>query len=151
MKLSVRPNGLEKSMAFAINKNLIFIDSMQFMNSSLDKLVKNLNDKDFKYLSKEFSGEQLKLVKEKGIYPYEYINSFKNFSEDEFLDKSKFFSSLKDSGVNEKEYEKAVNVWKAFEIKNLGEYHDLYLKVDVLLLVDVFEKFVETCLNYYIY
>ena len=56
---------------------------------------------------------------------------------------------MKDSGVNEKEYEKAVNVWKVFKVKNLGEYHDLYLKTDVLLLVDVFEKFVDMCLKYY--
>ena len=124
---------------------MVFIDSMQFMNSYLDKLVKNLNDKDFKYLSEEFSGEQLKLVKEKGIYPDEYMNSFKKFSENELPDKSKFFSSLKDRGVNEK----AMNVWKVFKIKHLGEYHDLYLKADVLLLVYVFAKFVETCLNYY--
>ena len=55
-------------------------------------------------------------------------------------DKSKFFSSLKDSGVNEKEYRKAANVWEVFKIKNLGEYHDLYLKTYVMLLVDVFEK-----------
>ena len=65
------------------------------------------------------------------------MNSFKRFSEDELPDKGKFFSSLEDNGVNEKEYEKAINVWKVFKIKNLGEYHDLYLKTDVLLLVDV--------------
>ena len=55
------------------------------MNSSLDKLVKNSTDKDFKYLSEEFSGEELKLVKEKGIYPYEYMNSFKRFNKVNFL------------------------------------------------------------------
>ena len=54
-------------MAFTINSNLVFIDSMQFINSSLDSLVNNLSDNDFKYLSQEFSGEQLKLVKEKGL------------------------------------------------------------------------------------
>ena len=63
LKISVIPNGLEKYMASTVNKNLVFIDSMQFMNSSLDKLVKNLNDKDFKYVSEEYSGEELKLVK----------------------------------------------------------------------------------------
>ena len=120
MKISVIPNGLEKYVAFTINKNSVFVDSMQFMNSSLDRLVKNLNDKYFKYLSEEFSGEQLKLGKEKGIYPYEYMNSFKRFTEDKLPNKSKFVSSLKDNGVNEKEYEKAVNIWKAFKIKNLG-------------------------------
>ena len=83
---------------------------MYVMNSSLDNLVKNLNDKDCKYLSEEFSGEKLKLVKQKGVYPYEYMKSFKKFSEDELPGKSKFFSSLKDSGINEKEYKKAVNV-----------------------------------------
>ena len=57
VKISVISNGLEKYMAFTINKNLVFIDSMQFMNSSLDELVKNLSDKVFKYLSQEFSGE----------------------------------------------------------------------------------------------
>ena len=122
---------------------------MQFINCSLDKLVKSLVSEDFKYLSEEFSGEYLKLVKEKEIYTYEYMNSFKNFSENKLSDKSKFFSSLKDSGINEEQYEGAVNVWKVFKIKNLSEYHDLYLETDVLLLVDVFEKIIKTCFDYY--
>ena len=65
VKISVIPNELKKYMAFTLNKNLVFIDNMFFMNSSLDKLVKNLTDKYFKYLSEEFSNEQLKLIKEK--------------------------------------------------------------------------------------
>ena len=68
IKISVIPNGLEKYMVFTLNKNIVFIDSMLFMNSSFAKLVKNLNNKDVKYLSEEFNGGQLKLVKEKGIY-----------------------------------------------------------------------------------
>ena len=62
VKVSVIPNGQEKYMAFTINTNLIFIDSMQFMNSSLDSLVKNLSDNDFDYLSEKFSSEFLELV-----------------------------------------------------------------------------------------
>ena len=81
-KVSVTPNGSEEYMTFTVNKNLVFIDSMQFMNSKLDSLVKNLSDNDFKYLSEEFSGKFLELVKEKGVYPYEYMGSFKTFSED---------------------------------------------------------------------
>ena len=81
MKISVMPNGLEKYMAFTINRNLVFIDSMQFMNPSLDSLVKNLISEDFEYLSEEFSGELLELVKERGVYPYEYMDSFKRFDE----------------------------------------------------------------------
>ena len=149
VKISVIPNGLQKYMVFTINRNLVFIDSMLFMNSSLDKLVKNLSDHDFVYLSGEFSGEQLKLVKEKGVYPYEYLNSFKKFKENKLSDKSKFFSLSKDCDINEKEYQRAINVWKVFKIKNLGQYHDLYLRTDVLLLCDVFEKFIKTCLEYY--
>ena len=67
VKVDFMPSGLEKYMAFIINKSLVFIDSMQFMNSSLDALVKNLTDNDFKYLSKEFNGEQLTLLKQKEI------------------------------------------------------------------------------------
>ena len=148
-KISVIPNGLEKYMGFTLNKNVVFIDSMLFTNSSLDKLVKNLSDKNFKYLSEEYSNEQLKLAKEKGIYPYECMSSFKRFKENKVTDKCKFFSSLKDCGINEKEYQRAINVWKVFKIKNLGEYYDLYLKTDVLLLCDVFKKFIKTRLEYY--
>ena len=78
-------------MASTINRNLVFIDSIQFMNSSLDEFVKNLSDNDFKYLSQEFGGELLELVKQKGVYPYKYMNSFKRF----FYDRLKFYSSLK--------------------------------------------------------
>ena len=95
-------------MAFTINTNLIFIDSMQFMNSSLDSLVKNLSDNDFKYLSEEFSGDLLKLVKEKALYPYEYMNSFKKFSENKLPDRSNFFSSLKDLFADL--FEKFINI-----------------------------------------
>ena len=59
------------------------------------------------------------------------------------------FSSLKDRGITGKEYQRACVIWKVFDIKNLGQYHDLYLKTDVLLLCDVFEKFISVCLEYY--
>ena len=80
VKISVISNGLEKYMAFFLGRNLVFIDSMQFMNSSLDKLVKNLLDEDFKYLVKEFGSKNLEILKQKGAYPYEYKNSFERFN-----------------------------------------------------------------------
>ena len=132
-------------MAFTVNKNLVFIHNMQFMNSGLDSLVKNLSNNDFKYLSEGFSGKFLELVKEKGVYPYEYMNSFKKFSEDKLPDKCEFFNSLKDECISEKDYERANNVWNAFKMKTMGDYHDLYLKTDVLLFTDVFEKFIKMC------
>ena len=78
-----------------LDKNLVFIGSMQFMNSSLDKLVKNLSDEDFKYLVKEFGSENLEILKQKGAYPYEYMNSFERFNEDKLPAKKYFFSSTK--------------------------------------------------------
>ena len=68
--ISVEPNCLEKYMAFMINNNWVFIESMQFMNTSLDTLVKTLSDSDFKYLSQNLSGDFLDLVKQKGVYPF---------------------------------------------------------------------------------
>ena len=80
VKISVIPDGLEKYMALLLNKNVFFIDSTQFMNFSLDKLVKNLSDEDFKYLVEEFGSENLELLKQKDAYPYEYMNSFERFN-----------------------------------------------------------------------
>ena len=90
VKISVIPDGLEKYMALLLNKNVFFIDSTQFMNFSLDKLVKNLSDEDFKYLVEEFGSENLELLKQKGAYPYEYMNSFERFNENE-LPARKYF------------------------------------------------------------
>ena len=80
---------------------------MQFMNSSLDSLVKNLSDNDFKYLSEEFRGEILKLIKQKGLYPYKYMDSFEMFPEDKLPGQCNFFSSLKDECISEKDYQTA--------------------------------------------
>ena len=81
VKIDLIPNRLEKYITFILNKNLVFIDSMQFMNSSLEKLVKNLSENDFKYLTQEFGSKNLVLLKQKDAYPYEYMNTFKRFSE----------------------------------------------------------------------
>ena len=95
VKISVIPNGLKKYMASFLNKNLVFIDSMQFRNSSLDKLVKNMSDKDFKYLVEEFFSKNLELLKQKSAHPYEYMNNFKRFNEEKLPAKKYFFSSTK--------------------------------------------------------
>ena len=101
---------------------------MQFMNSRLDSLVRNLSDNDFKYLSEEFSDKFLKLVKQKGVYPYEYMDSFKKFSENKLPNRCTFFSFLKDKCISEKDYLKADNIWNVFKMNTMGDYHDLYLK-----------------------
>ena len=160
LKVDVIPNGLEKGMTFFLGRDLVFIDSMQFMSSSLDKLVKNLVDKNFKYLVKEFGSKNLEILKQKGTYPYEYINSFKRFDEDKLCARKYFYSSTKDNKTSEdgklsdgyisiEDYMVCEKIWDKFKMKDMGDYHDHYLKKDVLLLADVFEKFIDTCLKYY--
>ena len=112
-------------------------------------MVKNLSNNDFKYLSEELSGDLLKLVNQKGVYPHEYMNSFEKFSENKLPDRCKCFCSLKDVCITEKDYLKAKNIWNAFKMNTMGDYHNLYLKTDVLLLADVFEKLINICLDYY--
>ena len=101
VKVTVIPNGLEKYMAFFFNKNLVFIDSMQHMNSSLDKLVKKFSDEGFKYLVEEFGSENLELLKQKGDYPYEYMNRFETFNEEQLPARKYFNSSTKDGKIND--------------------------------------------------
>ena len=96
------------------------------MNSSLDSLVKNLSNNDFKYLSEEFSGEFLKLVKQKGVYAYEYMDSFEKFAADKLPDKCKFFSYLRSKCISEKDYLKAINVWNVFKMNTMTDYHDFF-------------------------
>ena len=114
-------------MLFTIKNKLVFIDSMQFVNSSLNPLVKNLSDKDFKYLSKEFGDDLLELVKQKGVYPFQYMSNFKKFSEDTLPNRYESFSTLKDE-CSEKDYLHAFIVWNMFQINTMGDYHGLYLK-----------------------
>ena len=83
------------------------------------------------------------------MYSYEYMDSFKKLSKDKLPDRFEFFSYLKDECVNEEDYLHAVNVWNSFKMNTMGDYHDLYLKIDVLLLAGVFEKFINICLEYY--
>ena len=91
---------------------------MLFLNSSLDKLVKNLSSEDFKYLSSVFSGEKLELVKKKGVYSYKYFDSFKKFdSFNKLPDIDCFFSSLKNCGITGQEYQRTCDVWKVFNLK----------------------------------
>ena len=125
VKVTVVPNGLEKYMAFTINRNFSFDDSKQLINSSVDSLVKNLMDEYFKYLSEEYNGE---FLKQKGVYPYEYMGSFTKFSENKLPDKCEFFSSLKDKCISEKDYQRANNAWNTFKMNSMSDCHNLYLK-----------------------
>ena len=77
------------------------------------------------------------------------MNGIEKFSEEKLPPKEEFYSKLNDNNISEEDFAHAQRIWKEFGVKNLGEYHDLYLKSDVLLLADVFEEFRNVCLENY--
>ena len=149
LNINAIPNNMEKYMAFMLGNHLTLIDSFQFMSSSLDKLVSNLPKEAFTYTSEEFTGRKLSLMSQKGVYPYDFMDSIEKFDQTELPTKEQFYSTINDQHITNDEYNHAKKVWKTFNIKTMGEYHDLYLKSDMLLLADVFENFRKTCLQYY--
>ena len=130
------------------------------MMKKLDKLVKNLSDEDFRYLVKKFGFDNLKILKQTGASPYEYMNSIERFNEEKLCARKYFFSSTKKGKIDEdgkisdghisiEDYLTCEKIWNKFKMKNMDDYHDHYLKKDVLLLADFVEKFIKTCLKYY--
>ena len=105
-----------------------FASIYQFCNGDLNKFV---------------------LLLRKGVYPYEDMDSWEKFNETSLPDKKAFYSELNKEGITDEDYAHAQKVWKVFEIKNLGEYHDLYVQSDTLLLADVFENFRDKCIKIY--
>ena len=85
----------------------------------------------------------------KGVYPYEYMDSWEKFDETALPPKKDFYSNLNLEDISDEDYAHAQKVWDVFKIKNLGEYHDLYVQSDTLLLADVYENFRNMCLNIY--
>ncbi|XP_036148161.1 uncharacterized protein LOC118647413 [Monomorium pharaonis] len=131
---------------------LRFIDSYRFLNTSLDKLASYLNTDKLKIVRSEFlnlSSEEFSLLTRKGVFPYEYVDCADKLQDTCLPPRESFYSSLIGDTVSESDYAHAENVWKRFSIQTLGEYSDLYLKTDVLLLADIFENFRDTCIQSY--
>ena len=125
-----------------------FIDSFKFLQTSLANLVSNLSPDDFhntKYIFKTNTS----LLTHKGVYPYDYVSSLDKLLETQLPPKEEFYSKLNDEDISDEDYQHAINVWNTFGCKTLRDYHNLYLKSDVLLLADVFENFRATCLKHY--
>ena len=89
------------------------------------------------------------LLLRKGVYPYEYMDCRKRFEGESLPDKKYFYSELNKDGISDDDYVHAQKVWEALNVKNLGEYHDLYVQSDMALLADVFESFRDKCLEIY--
>ena len=126
-----------------------FIDSFKFMSTSLNSLVSNLPEDGFDNLEKYYTGEKLALLKRKGVYPYEYMDSLERLMENKPPPKKSFYSTLTGEGISVEDYQHGLKVWKEFEIKTMKDYLELYNETDVLLLADVFENFRNICLENY--
>ena len=139
-------NGEEKDKLIELR----FIDSFKSMSSSLDSLTKNLVRGGKKLFGfEDYSELQYDLLTRKGVYPYEYVNSWDRFNETQLPPIDAFYSNLNMSSISEDDYQHAQQVWKEFGIRGLGYYHDLYLRTDVVLLANVYEAFRDTCLRHY--
>ena len=128
---------------------IIFKDSLKFMLSSLGALVNNLPRDAFNNLLKYFTPGQAEILKQKGFYPYEYMDNVKRFKENKPPPRKAFYSKLSGRGITITDYKHVWNVWNTFNMKTLKEYHELYNLTDVLLLADVFENFRDLCLKNY--
>ena len=93
--------------------------------------------------------DKFNLLLRKGVYPYECMDKQEKFSIDKLPDKELFCSELSKEHITNEDYEHAQKVWETFNISNLGEYHDLYVQSDTLLLADVFENFRDKCIKIY--
>ncbi|KYM94128.1 hypothetical protein ALC62_15259 [Cyphomyrmex costatus] len=131
---------------------LRFVDSFKFLSSSLEKLVCYLDKSNLTITRSIFFNldeQEFAFLTRKGVFPYEYVNSFDKLNETSFPPREGFYSSLTDEDISVDDYQHATDVWQRFRINTLGDYSDLYLKTDVLLLADVFENFRDTCMETY--
>ena len=129
-KLIFRCFSCKKNYEKDFNKELIerFANIYEFCNGDLNKFI---------------------LLLSKGVYPYEYMDNWERFDETSLPDKESFYSSLNIENIDDIDYRHGNNVFKKFKLKNLGEYHDLYVQSDILLLADIFENFRNMCIKVY--
>ena len=137
-----------KKIVKDITFEIRFIDSLKFQKASLARLVGNLENKDFANTRRKFK-EHTELLTRKGVYPYDYVSNLSKLSETQLPPKEEFYSKLNDEDISEEDFYHAIRVWDVFNCKTIRDYHDLYLKSDVLLLADVFENFRKTCMKHY--
>jgi hypothetical protein len=150
--IDVLATTMEKFISFSkkIGKiKLRFVDSFRFMPSSLMKLSENLRNEDLIETKKIVPDNKMDLVIRKGVYPYDYIDGLHRFDETSLPSIDKFKSKLNDSEISMEDYQHALRVWTEMDMKTLGEYSDLYVKIDVTLLCDVMEEFRNTCFAAY--
>ena len=148
-RMSCIPNNTEKYISFSLGQ-LRFIDSAQFLQAPLDKLVA-ANKLEAFQVTAHYEPDQHKraLLMRKGVYPYEFMDSWERFEETQLPPKEAFYSKLSDEHISDSGYGHAQRVWETFGCKTLENYTDLYCRTDVLLLADVFQTFRKTSQKQY--
>ena len=122
------PNNTEKYISFSIDK-LDFIDSLQFMNASRERLVSNLSKSGadmFPILQRYVESEKVPLLLRKGVYPYDYMDSVEKFDKETLPPQECFYSVPNDEHVSDADYDHATRIFEAFSCQSMGDYHDLY-------------------------
>ncbi len=145
-------NGKKKVIEKKLCLEMRFLDSIKFMKDSLDSLTKTLGKDQFGTLTSQMSQtpeESLNLLKQKGVFPYENMTDFPKLSVTSLPPKNAFYSQLNDKHISDEDYAHAQKVWRAFNCKTMRDYHDLYLKTDVLLLSDIMTEFRRVCKKVY--
>lgn len=151
-KISILKFDEESKKKYTSTISFRFIDSFRFMANSLSDLVSFLPHDQFPILTAQFPGlsnHKIALIKKKGIFPYDYVDSIQKLHSNKLPEKKHFFSKLTNSHISDDEYNHAQKIWKLFGIRIMKEYAELYLKTDVLLLADVFENFRSSCMDIY--
>ncbi|XP_072394634.1 uncharacterized protein [Diabrotica undecimpunctata] len=155
--ISLLPINKEKYISFTLNDAVTnikfrFIDSLRFLGTSLDELASTLDKNSFIICKREFgnlSDEKFKLITKKGVFCYDFIDCWEKLNITDLPPIEAFYNKLNDKGLADEQYAHAKTVWDEFSIANLGQYSDLYLKTDILLLADVFENFRKKCIITY--
>ena len=151
-EIKIIPKNTEKYLSFSVGC-IHFKDSYQFLSESLAILVQNLMDKGpdyFVYVNKFIKDdEQRELLKQKGIFPYNYMKDVRVLRKKHLSKKEEFFNDLTCQHITKDEYDFAQKVWDRFSCKTFQDYMEIYLLPDCLLLCDVFENFRSNCLQQY--
>ena len=131
--IKVIGQGMEKFLTLSLGKYSVFKDSLQFLGSSLQTLSTNLAKgvvDQFVNLKKRFPNEKdegMRLILGKGVYPYEYMDSFAGLQETHLPPKDALFSKLINAGISDEDYAHAQLVWGHFNMTRMRDYHNLYL------------------------
>lgn len=126
-----------------------FVDTYRFLQSSLKELVDIQTADTFIHTGKHFPSHLLPLLRRKCVYPYDYMDGWEKYGEKKLPPIEDFYNKMNKETLTKEDYQHAKDVWQTSKVQSLGEYTDLYVKADCLMLADIFEKFRATFIKEY--